>query len=70
MAKGSIKFSTSSPPRVTQGVIALLDSEKADALANSLEAQFRPGNDPSEPVFIEKVDEAMRVYLFTPTSEP
>jgi hypothetical protein len=70
MAKRVMKFFTSSPPLVTQDVIALLGSEKAEILAYSLEAQFQPVNDPSEPAFIEKVEEAMRVNFFTPASEP
>jgi thiaminase len=69
MAKRVMKFSTSSPPLITQGVIATLGLKKAEALADSLEAQFQPVNDSSEPAFIENVEEAMRVYFFTPASE-
>jgi archaellum component FlaG (FlaF/FlaG flagellin family) len=42
------------------GGLALSDSEKAEALADSLEAQFQPVNDPSDPAVIEMVSEAMR----------
>jgi hypothetical protein len=34
-------------PLVTPGEIALSDSEKAEALADNLEAQFQPVTDPS-----------------------
>jgi len=49
MAKRVTRFPTPSPPLVTPGVIALSDSEKAEALVDSLEAQFQPVNDPLEP---------------------
>jgi hypothetical protein len=59
-----------SPPLVTPGGIALSDSEKAEALADSLETQFQPVTDPSAPAVIEMVDVALRSYLLTPASEP
>jgi hypothetical protein len=49
---------------------ALSDSEKAEALADSLEAQFYPVKDPSDPAVIEMVNEAMRAYEYAPVSEP
>jgi hypothetical protein len=49
MAKQVMRFPTPSPPLVTPGGIALSDSEKAEALVDSLEAQFQPVNDPLEP---------------------
>jgi hypothetical protein len=52
------------------GRLSLSDSEKAEALADSLEAQFQPVNDPSDPAVIEMVDEAMRAYEYAPASEP
>jgi hypothetical protein len=52
------------------GGLALSDSEKAETLADSLEAQFQPMNDPSEPAVIEMVNGAMRAYEYAPTSEP
>ena len=58
------------PPLVTPGGIALSDSEKAEALADNLEAQFQPVTDPSFPAVIEKDDVALRSYLMTPASEP
>jgi len=57
-------------PLVTPGGIALSDSEKAEALADNLEAQFQPVTDPSVPAVIEKVDVALTSYLMTPGSEP
>ena len=50
--------------------IALSDSEKAEALADSLEDQFQLLNKPSLPAVIEVADEVMRAYLFAPASEP
>jgi hypothetical protein len=52
------------------GGLALSDSEKAEALADSLEAQFQPVDDPSDPAFTEMVDVAKRVYEHAPASEP
>jgi hypothetical protein len=49
---------------------ALSDSEKAEALANSVHDQFEPVNDPSEPEVVEIVDEAMCAYEHTLASEP
>jgi hypothetical protein len=48
------------------GGLALSDSEKAEALADSLEAQFQPVNDPSEPAVTETVNEVMRAYEYAP----
>ena len=50
--------------------IALSGSEKAEALADSLEAQFQPENEPSVSAVIVVVDEVMRAYLFASASEP
>jgi hypothetical protein len=52
------------------GGLAFSDSEKAEALADSLEAQFQPVNDPSDPAVIEMVNEAMQAYEYAPASEP
>jgi len=57
-------------PLVTPGGIALSDSEKAEDLADNLEAQFQPVTDPSVPAIIETVDVALVSYFFSPTSEP
>ena len=45
--------------------IALSDSEKAEALADNMEAQIRP-----VPAVIETVDVALRSYFLSPASEP
>ena len=50
-------------PLVTPGGIALSDSEKAEALADNLEAKFQPVTDPSVPAVIETVDVALRSYF-------
>jgi hypothetical protein len=47
-----MRIPTHSPPLVTPGGNALSDSEKAEALADSLESQFQPIIDPSEPPVI------------------
>jgi hypothetical protein len=44
------------------GGLALSDFEKAEELADSLEGQFHPVNDPSDPPVIEMVSEAMSAY--------
>jgi hypothetical protein len=44
--------------------LALSDSEKAEALADSLESQFQPVDDPSDPTDIEIINEAMRAYEY------
>jgi len=60
MTKRVMRIPTPSPPLVTPGRLALSDFEKAEALADSLEAQYQPVNDPSVPVVIEDFNEAMR----------
>jgi len=54
---------------VTSGGLALLDSEKAEALADSLQAQLQLVKDPSEPAVNEVVNEVMRAYALAPGSE-
>jgi hypothetical protein len=50
--------------------IALLDSEKAKVLADTLETQFQPVADPSVPAVIETVDVVLKSYFQAPASEP
>jgi hypothetical protein len=57
-------------PLVTPKGIALSDSEKPEALADNLEAQFQPVTEPSVQAVIEKVEVALRSYLMTLASEP
>jgi len=54
-----MRIPTLSPPLVTSGGLAHSDSEKAEALADSLEAQLKPMNYSSVPAVIEVVNEAM-----------
>jgi hypothetical protein len=65
-----MRFPTPSPTLVTLGGTALSDSEKAEALADSLETQFQPVRDPLAPAVIEMVDVVLRSYFMSPASEP
>jgi hypothetical protein len=51
------------------GGLALSNCEKAEALADSLEAQFQPVDHPTDPE-IEMLDEAMGASEYAPASEP
>jgi hypothetical protein len=64
------RIPTPSPPLVTLGGLALSDREKAEALVDSLEAQFQPVSVPADPATIEVVDMSLRAHLFAPASEP
>jgi hypothetical protein len=64
-AVDDISYSVS--PLVSQGGIALLESEKAVAFADNLEAQFYPVTDLSFPAVIETVSMGLRSYFMTPT---
>jgi hypothetical protein len=55
LTKCVIRVPTPSPAMRVPGGLALSDSEKAEVLPDSLEAQFQPVNDPSEPAVIEMV---------------
>jgi hypothetical protein len=70
ITKRVMRMPTPSTPLVTQGCLALSDCEKAEALADSLEAQFQPENEPSDPAVIEKVHEALQAYSYAHASEP
>jgi len=48
---------------VTLGGMAVSNSEKAEALADTLETQFQPVADPSVPAVIETVYVALRSYF-------
>jgi len=54
----------------TPGGIALSDSEKAEALADNLEAQFQPVTYPSVPAVIETVDVTLGSYFLSSANEP
>ena len=70
MTRRAMKILTPSPPLFTPERLPLSDSETAETLADSLEAQFQPVNHPSVPVVIGEVNEAMRAYTIAPASEP
>jgi hypothetical protein len=65
-----VRVPTPTLPLDTPRGIALSDSEKAEALAGSLEAQFQPVDDPSDPAVTETVDVALRAYSYEHASEP
>jgi len=67
--KAGDESSYSISPLVTPGEIALSDSEKAEDLADNLEAQFQPVTDPSVPAVIETVDVALGSYFLYPARE-
>jgi len=69
MAKRVMRVPTPSPSGHPGG-IALSDSEKTEALANTLETQFQPVAGHSVPAVIEMADVALRSYFQTPASEP
>jgi hypothetical protein len=56
-------------PLVTPAGTALSDSEKAKALADSLETQFQPVTNPSAPAVIEMVDVVLKSYFMSPASK-
>jgi hypothetical protein len=62
MTRRVMRFPTPSPSFVTSGGIAVSDTEKAEALADSLESQFQPVNALSDPAVIEKIAEALQAY--------
>jgi len=58
-----MRVPTPSLPLVTPRGIALSDSEKAETLADNLEAQFQPMNDSSFPAVTEIVNVALWSYF-------
>jgi hypothetical protein len=66
MTKKVMRVVTPSPPLQVPCGLALSDSENAEALADSLEAQFQPMDDPPDPAFTEMVDVAMRATSLRP----
>jgi hypothetical protein len=70
MTKRVMRVPTPSPPMVNPGRIALSDSEKAKAIADSLEAQFQPVTDPSVPAVIETVDVGLSSFFMARAGEP
>jgi hypothetical protein len=70
IAKRVMRVPAQSPSLVTPGGIAFSDSERAEALADSLETQFQPVTNPSVPAVIEMVDLTLSSHFMTPASEP
>jgi hypothetical protein len=70
MTRRVMRVPTPSLPLQVPGGLALSDSEKAEALGDSLQAQFQLMNDPSDPAGIEMLNEAMCAYEYAPASEP
>jgi hypothetical protein len=69
MTKRVMRVPTQSP-LVNPGSIAVPDSETAEALADSLEAQFQPITVSSVPPVIEIITVGLMSYFSTPASEP
>ena len=70
MTKRVMRVTTPSPPLVTPRGITLSGSEKAEALADNLEAQFQPVTNTLVLAVIEKVDVALRSYFLSHASKP
>jgi hypothetical protein len=66
MTKRVMRVPTPSPPLQLSGRLGFSDSEKAEALVESLEAQMQPANDQSNPAVIEMVSEAMHANSMPP----
>jgi hypothetical protein len=66
MTKRVMRVPTPSTPLQVPGGLALSDSEKSEALADSLEAQVQPVDDPSDSAVIKMVNEAMHAYEYAP----
>ena len=73
MFQGSVLYTvwarSLADPETPDGFVNLVLRESR-TLADSLEAQYHPVNDPSVPAVIEVVTETMRAYSFAPASEP
>jgi hypothetical protein len=65
-----MRVPTPSSPLQVPGGLAISDSERVEDLADNLEAQLQPVNDPSDPAVIEMIYETMRAYEYAPASEP
>jgi hypothetical protein len=65
-----MRIPTPTSALITPRASALSDSEKPEALADSLEAQFQPVNYLPVPAVIQVTNEAMQEYSFAPASGP
>jgi hypothetical protein len=70
MTRWVIRVPTPSPPLVTPVGIALSDPKKAEGLAESLDSQVQPVNNPPYLAVIEKVAEVFQAYSYARTREP
>jgi hypothetical protein len=70
MTKRKTGITTPSPPLQVPAGLAVSDSKKAEALADSLEDQSQPVNIPSEQAVIEMVNGTMRAYECASVSAP
>lgn len=70
MTEWVMRSPTPSPPLHVPGGLTLLGSVKAEALADSRDAQFQPEDGPLNAAGTGMFNEAMRAYLYTPASEP
>jgi hypothetical protein len=70
MTKRVMRVPSPSPPLQVPEGLALSDFEKAEALADSLQVQFQPVNDPLDPAVTEMVNEAIWAYEYAHASEP
>jgi hypothetical protein len=66
VTKRVVRILPSSPTLKMPRGLAFSGSDKAEVLADSLEAQFQRKNNPSETAVIEMVNEAMRSYEYAP----
>jgi len=64
-----MRVPTPSYPLVTPWGIALSESQNSEALAENLEAQFQPVTHLSGSAVIETINEALKCYILSPTSE-
>jgi hypothetical protein len=66
-----MRVTTPTPPLDTAAEdTSLSDSEKDEALTESLEAQIQTVTDPSDPAYIARVGVALRAYSYASAREP
>jgi hypothetical protein len=63
--KGGVASFDSSIPFQVPARLFLSNSEKAEALTDSFEAQFQPVPDPLEPAVTEMISGAMQAYRYS-----
>nr|CAD7444839.1 unnamed protein product [Timema bartmani] len=70
MTRNLMRVPAPRPPIVGRNGVANSDQEKADALAEHLEAQFVPTDDPSDPVHIGHVAQVIAAVSYRPLDKP